>query len=175
MTVRRATLVAAVVVLVTATAGFLLILARAGLGTPSPVAAVADPSPTPVVADASPTAVVADPSPTHSLPTFTSLPPPAPSRVVPAPFVQRFAAEPTATPLPPRQSPTAPLTVSAFVDGCDHNYGTPTQCVPLTFPAGVTGTGGKCAWLAAHGFTGLIVAGRDAQDLDADGDGIACE
>ncbi|WP_436535807.1 hypothetical protein [Actinoplanes sp. HUAS TT8] len=69
------------------------------------------------------------------------------------------------------KSPTAPLKVPAFVDGCDHNYGTATQCVPLTFPAGVTD---KCAWLAAHGFTDLIVAGKDRQRLDADADGIAC-
>ncbi len=96
---------------------------------------------------------------------------PAPVVRSPAPFVQRFTSGPATSPRPTIRSPKAPVKVPAFVDGCDHNYGTPTQCVPLIFPAGVTD---KCSWLAAHGFTALIVAGRDSQRLDADGDGTAC-
>ena len=179
MTVRRASTLAAVVALVAAAAAVLLTLGRAGLAgagaAPSPAAA---PPPAPAITDST--------WPLYSTaPAEPSAPPPSPSAepgkatstvaVAPAaPFVQHFADGPTASPLPKQKSPTAPLKVSAFVDGCDHNYGTRTQCVPLTFPDGITGVEAKCAWLAAHGFTNLIVAGQDSQGLDPDGDGTAC-
>jgi len=89
-----------------------------------------------------------------------------------APFVQPFAAQPGVKPLRPRKSPTAPVRVDITVDGCDHNYGTRTQCVPLTFPVGVTD---KCEWLAQHGYRGLKVTGTDRQRLDPDGNGVACD
>ncbi|MCU7728511.1 hypothetical protein ODJ79_32775 [Actinoplanes sp. KI2] len=171
MTVRRGSTVVAVVALVAAVAAVLVTFGRAGLGsgaTPSP-AAVAPP----VVVDSTwPSPSVAA---VHST---TPTPPAVPSAGASpkaAPFVQHFGDGTTASPLPKQKSPTAPLKVPAFVDGCDHHYGTPTQCVPLVFPAGVAGTEGKCAWLAAHGFTDLIVAGKDSQGLDADGDGVACD
>lgn len=85
-----------------------------------------------------------------------------------APFIQRFAEGSAAVAPPEQKSPAVP----AFVDGCDRDYGTRAQCVPLSFPAGVTD---KCSWLAAHGFTGLTVAGRDVQRLDADENGTACD
>jgi hypothetical protein len=59
----------------------------------------------------------------------------------------------------------------ANADGCDHNYGSVTQCVPWTFPPG---TSDKCAWLHAHGLTPLKVVGVDRQSLDPDGDRVAC-
>ncbi|WP_285550603.1 hypothetical protein [Actinoplanes regularis] len=172
MRIRRALTLAGVVALVAAAAAVLVTLGRAAL-TPSSVAAA------PAVTDST--------WPYHSPAPAESGSPPPPGRpgrtatasalpaVSPAPFVQHFADGPTAGPQPMRRSPTAPLKVPAFVDGCDHNYGTRTQCVPLAFPDGVTGAAGKCSWLAAHGFTGLIVAGRDVQGLDADGDGTACD
>jgi len=187
MTVRRGLTLAAVAALVAAAAAVLVTLGRADLvpgATPSAAAAAAVPTITDTTwpyASTAP-ATSAAPSPDAKPDQATESPdaePNAKPDAVPAasaaPFVQHFADGPTASPLPKQKSPTAPLKVSAFVDGCDHNYGSPTQCVPLVFPGGVTGVEGKCAWLAAHGFTSVIVAGRDSQGLDTDGDGLACD
>jgi len=88
------------------------------------------------------------------------------------PFVQTFANQPGVRPLPKLPSPTAVLHQPPNIDGCDHDYGERTQCVPWTFPPGVTD---KCAWLTAHGFSAVRVVGKDRQHLDPDGDGIACD
>jgi hypothetical protein len=88
-----------------------------------------------------------------------------------AAYVQPFAGGLSASPQTPLPKPTAPVTVAANIDGCDHAYGTISQCVPWEFPAGMTD---KCAWLRAHGFGPLAVHGRDRQQLDTDSDGIAC-
>ena len=185
MTLRRGLSFAAVAALVAATAAVLWTLGRAGLTagtTPAPAAAAAVPAVSDATRPSSAPAPMA-PVPTRSDP--ATAPSPSPAKpgatadavpaATPAPFVQHFADGPTASPLPKQKSPTAPLKVSAFVDGCDHNYGTTTQCVPLVFPGGVAGAEGKCAWLATHGFTDLIVAGKDSQGLDADHDGVACD
>jgi hypothetical protein len=58
------------------------------------------------------------------------------------------------------------------IDGCDHGYGEPTQCIPWTFPPGTTD---KCVWLTAHGFGAVRVLGTDRHHLDPDGDGLACD
>jgi hypothetical protein len=88
-----------------------------------------------------------------------------------APFVQRFAAQPGVRPLAPRRSPTATVSVRANVDGCDHNYGEKTQCIPQQFPPDASD---KCDWLTAHGFKSIRVVGTDRQNLDSDHDGVAC-
>jgi hypothetical protein len=88
-----------------------------------------------------------------------------------APFVQRFAAQPGVRPLAPRRSPTATVPVRANVDGCDHNYGEKTQCVPAQFPPDVTD---KCDWLEERGFKSIRVVGTDRQKLDEDHDRVAC-
>jgi hypothetical protein len=126
--------------------------AREAIGSPS-AAVAAPPGPTGAPASA---AKAARTRPSHTA----------------APFVQTFAAQPGVKPLPPRRSPAAPVRVDITVDGCDHNYGTRTQCVPLTFPAGVTD---KCEWLAQHGYRGLKVTGTDRQRLDPDGNDVACD
>ncbi|GIE48942.1 hypothetical protein Ani05nite_24760 [Amorphoplanes nipponensis] len=95
-----------------------------------------------------------------------------PAEPVAAPFVQNYAGQPGVKPLKPLPSPTGTHYVRPNVDGCDHNYGGITQCVPWTFPAGTTD---KCAWLAGHGFKNLKVAATDRQRLDRDGNGIACD
>src|SRR5690242_12886221 len=74
------------------------------------------------------------------------------------PYVQPFAEQPGVRPLTKRPSPPAPIRLAPSMDGCDHNYGSRVQCVPWTFPAGVTD---KCAWLIQHGYTGLPVGGED--------------
>lgn len=89
-----------------------------------------------------------------------------------APFVQQFAAQPGVKPLPPHASPKTTLSVTPNVDGCDHNYGTKTQCIPLVFPDGVTD---KCRWLQEHDFSAVLVVGKDLQELDTDHDGTACD
>ena len=98
-------------------------------------------------------------------------PAPAATTLAPAPFVQNFAAQPGVEPLPAKPSPTATISIAPNIDGCDHGYGTRTQCVPWTFPPSVTD---KCAWLAAQGFESLTVHGKDRHKLDPDRNGIAC-
>jgi hypothetical protein len=88
------------------------------------------------------------------------------------PFVHNFARQPGVKPLKPRPSPTARLSMPVNVDGCDHAYGEPAQCIPWAFPAGTTD---KCAWLAAHGFTAVKVVGTDRHNLDRDGNRVACD
>ncbi|WP_436533650.1 hypothetical protein [Actinoplanes sp. HUAS TT8] len=89
----------------------------------------------------------------------------------PAPFVQTFAAQPGRTRIRPGKSPKIPVKVAPTVDGCDRNYGTKAQCIPLNYPAGVKD---RCAWLKAHGFTGIKVVAKDRQNLDPDRNKIAC-
>ncbi|ATO85400.1 hypothetical protein ACWT_5985 [Actinoplanes sp. SE50] len=163
-----------------AAAAVLVTLGRAAFTPPSVVAAapaVAATVPPSVVAAAPAVAATVPPSPPAPVASPAERPATASAAVPavrPAPFVQHFAGGPAASPAAPRKSPAGPVKVSAFVDGCDHNYGTPTQCVPLTFPGGLTDAATKCAWLTAHGFTSLVVAGRDDQRLDPDGDHVAC-
>jgi hypothetical protein len=84
----------------------------------------------------------------------------------PAPYVQAFGPQ-SAPPLPkPGGKPSL-----ANVDGCDHDYGTANQCVPWSFPTGVTD---RCAWLRAHNFSALRVRGQDRLGLDTNHDRIAC-
>lgn len=60
--------------------------------------------------------------------------------------------------------------------GCDHDYGEATQCVPWTFPDGITEYADKCLWLKLNGFTTTLkVVGTDRQRLDPDGNKIACD
>jgi hypothetical protein len=89
----------------------------------------------------------------------------------PAPFVQDFAAQPGVQRQKPKGKPTAPVKVAPTIDGCDRNYGTIAQCIPIAFPRGVTD---KCDWLTGHGFKALKVVGKDRQRLDPDHNGIAC-
>ncbi len=90
----------------------------------------------------------------------------------PAPHILPFADSPKG----PRQGPLAPsngVKVEAGIDGCDHRYGTPAQCVPWTLPAGVKDKD-HCVWLREHGLHTLRVVGDDRLKLDKNRDGIAC-
>jgi hypothetical protein len=58
------------------------------------------------------------------------------------------------------------------VDGCDHDYGTPNQCVPWAIPGATPQA--KCAWLAANGFGALKVYRANRQDLPEDAQGYVC-
>jgi hypothetical protein len=57
------------------------------------------------------------------------------------------------------------------VDGCDHDYGTPNQCVPWTIPVPA---GKACAWLQSMGFGPLQVVGTNRQHLPENAQGYAC-
>jgi hypothetical protein len=89
----------------------------------------------------------------------------------PAPYIHDFARGLKDKPL---KNGTGPhhVAVPWNVDGCDHDYGTPSQCVPWTIPAPA---GQRCQWLAAQGFRPVKVYGRDRQHLDTNHDGIACD
>jgi hypothetical protein len=91
----------------------------------------------------------------------------------PAPRVLPFATKPG---IPKARITKRPgkVPVTAFVDGCDHSYGTVAQCVPLTFPKSLTDRRSKCSWLAARGYGPLTVHGKDRHKLDTDRDGVAC-
>ena len=75
------------------------------------------------------------------------------------------------TVIPNRSGPST-VPVAANVDGCDHDYGKPDQCVPWSIPG--SGTAAKCAWLSTHGFGTLKVYGKDRQHLEQDKDGKTC-
>ena len=71
--------------------------------------------------------------------------------------------------------PTAPK-VAWNVDGCDHDYGSPNQCVPWQIPA--ASPQADCAWLRSNGFGPLKIVGTNRQHLPVtvvDGVSYACE
>jgi hypothetical protein len=143
--------------------------ARSGSAAPGPVATDwpgLGPVPGPVPATAGSSV---SPAGGPDVASATPTPPPAGRRA--EPNVQTFAQQEGVAALPPLPSPTTTHAVDVHIDGCDRNYGTPAQCVPLTYPAGTTDA---CEWLAAHGFGPLVVVGTDRQGLDRDGDGVAC-
>jgi hypothetical protein len=157
---RRRAVLAVLAVLVSLLTVTVVVTSIGGSGPPAvlsspPLAAPPFPVPAPVPSSASPK------------PSTVDTPAPAVSA---APFVQHFG-DATATPQPPQPSPTAPAVVSVNIDGCDHTYGAPTQCVPYQFPPGVTD---GCAWLTAHGFGPLAVHGADRLGLDSNHDNVAC-
>ena len=89
----------------------------------------------------------------------------------PAPYIQPFAQLPGATPQPPLPGPPVSSPLLVGIDGCDRRYGSVVQCIPATFPPGVTD---RCTWLGERGFGPLPVHGEDGQGLDPNGDGTAC-
>jgi hypothetical protein len=126
---------------------------------------------------AAPAAMGAPPSsnPRPSTMATTRAAPGSPARANPAsagPHLQPYALALGGAVHPPLASPTTPVVQPITVDGCDHDYGTPSQCVPLTYPAGVAD---RCAWLLAHGFGPMKVVGTDSEHLDIDHNGIACD
>jgi hypothetical protein len=134
-----------------------VVAAPSGNGTPAPAGTAPAGEP---VAKPSGTA-----SPGASTPAAAK-----PKWVQPAPFVQPFARAPRAAPRRPGARKANPVMPKGF-DGCDHSYGKTQQCVPWSFPPGVTD---KCAWLAAHGLKAFTIKTTDRHTLDTTKDGIAC-
>jgi hypothetical protein len=60
----------------------------------------------------------------------------------------------------------------ARVSGCDPNYGTANQCVPMTIPGSTPEA--RCAWLKSMGFGALQVVGSNRQDLPENAGGFVC-
>jgi hypothetical protein len=65
-----------------------------------------------------------------------------------------------------------PVKIGWNEDGCDHDYGSPNQCVPWTIPGSTSQA--KCAWLKSNGFGPLQVAGTNRQDLTENAQGYVC-
>ena len=58
------------------------------------------------------------------------------------------------------------------VDGCDHDYGQPDQCVPWKIPASTPQA--ACTWLKSNGFGPLKVYGTNRQNLPENAQGYVC-
>jgi hypothetical protein len=58
------------------------------------------------------------------------------------------------------------------VDGCDHDYGTPNQCVPWQIPGSTSAA--RCAWLESMGFGAIKLYGTNRQDLPENAEGYVC-
>jgi hypothetical protein len=67
---------------------------------------------------------------------------------------------------------SAPVKIAFNEDGCDHDYGTPNQCVPWQVPGSTNAA--RCAWLKSMGFGALKVYGTNRQDLPENADGYVC-
>ncbi|WP_239331765.1 hypothetical protein [Frankia sp. CiP3] len=123
--------------------------------TPRPAAATS-----PYVATASPRAGTAPDGAVSASPEVTIT-----GSRTPAPGLLPTTSDQRVTPVPAVRLP------SEYVDGCDHHYGLPTQCVPVNFPPG---THDRCQWLRQHGLGPIPVNKRDQLKLDTNGDGTAC-
>ena len=65
-----------------------------------------------------------------------------------------------------------PVKEPVNIDGCDHDYGTGSQCVPWQIPA--SSPQAACAWLKANGFGPLKVYGTNRQHLPENSAGYVC-
>jgi hypothetical protein len=74
--------------------------------------------------------------------------------------------------LGPAVQGTQVVKAPSHVSGCDPDYGTANQCVPMTIPGATPAA--KCAWLKSMGFGELRVVGTNRQDLPENAEGYAC-
>ncbi len=125
---------------------------------------------------AAPTRGTATPAPqaTTASPRVTTSPfgpiPTSPGIMTASPQVAGPSLPPTAVNSRVFPAPAVKLS-SEYVDGCDHHYGLPTQCVPVNFPPG---TRNRCQWLRQHGLSSIPVSKRDQLKIDTNKDGVAC-
>lgn len=87
-------------------------------------------------------------------------------------IIKNFAHELTGQRKIVSRVPRPPVRVRADIDGCDHNYGKASQCIPVTLPPGQRD---YCTYLASHGFKQVTVRGIDLKQLDRNHNGIACD
>jgi hypothetical protein len=65
-----------------------------------------------------------------------------------------------------------PVKIAFNEDGCDHDYGSPNECVPWQIPGSTTAA--QCAWLKSMGFGTLKVYGTNRQHLPENAQGYVC-
>jgi hypothetical protein len=96
---------------------------------------------------------------------------PSAASAAPAPYVPSFgSSEAGSTRVVKNRD--VPVKEPANIDGCDHNYGAPGQCVPWQIPA--SSPQAACAWLKANGFGPLKVYGTNRQNLPENAEGYVC-
>ena len=89
----------------------------------------------------------------------------------PAPLVDNFDTNLTGAHVKAYKHAYA-VPVQWNVDGCDHDYGQPDQCVPWKIPASTPQA--ACAWLKSNGFGPLKVYGTNRQNLPENAQGYVC-
>jgi hypothetical protein len=89
----------------------------------------------------------------------------------PAPHIMNFASDPGGKKVYGSKHPVT-VKVAWHIDGCDHDYGIPGQCVPWSVPGATPQA--KCAWLQSKGFGPLAVPGKNRQHLPVNAAGEAC-
>jgi hypothetical protein len=97
---------------------------------------------------------------------------PSAASATPAPYVMNFGDGTPGKTRVVKNKSDAPIKEPVNIDGCDHNYGTPGQCVPWQIPA--SSPQAACAWLKANGFGPLKVYGTNRQSLPENSAGYVC-
>jgi hypothetical protein len=98
---------------------------------------------------------------------------PTAASAAPAPFVASFGGGvPAGKIRVVKNTRDVPIKEPVNIDGCDHDYGAPGQCVPWQIPA--SSPQAACAWLKANGFGPLKVYGTNRQHLPENAEGYVC-
>ena len=97
---------------------------------------------------------------------------PSQASASPAPFVASFGDGAPAGATHVVKNRDVPVKEPVNIDGCDHDYGSPGQCVPWQIPA--SSPQAACAWLKANGFGPLKVYGTNRQNLPENSAGYVC-
>jgi hypothetical protein len=90
----------------------------------------------------------------------------------PAPYVMNFGSGTPGKTRIVKNKRAVEVREPRNIDGCDHDYGTPGQCVPWQIPA--SSPQAACAWLKANGFGPLKVYGTNRQNLPENSAGYVC-
>jgi len=96
---------------------------------------------------------------------------PSAASASPAPYVPYFGGS-TAGNTHVVKNRDVPIKEPVNIDGCDHDYGTGSQCIPWHIPA--SSPQAACAWLKANGFGSLKVYGTNRQHLPENSAGYVC-
>jgi hypothetical protein len=97
---------------------------------------------------------------------------PSAASASPAPYVMTFDGGTPAKTRIVKNKRDVPVKEPVNIDGCDHDYGAPGQCVPWQIPA--SSPQAACPWLRANGFGPLKVYGTNRQHLPENSAGFVC-
>ena len=97
---------------------------------------------------------------------------PSAASASPAPYVPSFGGSVAGKTRIVKNKRDIPIKEPVNIDGCDHDYGTPGQCIPWQIPA--SSPQAACAWLQANGFGPLQVVGVNRQHLPENSAGYVC-